>query len=68
MMSEFDMEGGPNPFSGIFEEDPGVPGKKSRRVLFTGGMLGPMGYMNGQVYPFIIGPEEDYEEEEDPNP
>ena len=68
MTSEFDMEGSPIPFSGVFEEEPEVPGKKTRRVLFTGGLLGPMGYMNGPVYPFVMGPADYEEEEEDPNP
>lgn len=57
------------PFEGILEEEPAVPGRKRRRVLFTGGLLGPMGYPGGSMYPFIMGPVADYDEEdEDPNP
>lgn len=67
----FDLlnNGIPLPFDGTLEEEPGVPGqKKRRRVLFTGGLLGPMGYPDGPMYPFIMGPAEDEAEEEDPNP
>lgn len=59
----------PMPFRGVVEEEPEVPGKKRRKVLFTTGLVGPMGYPDGPMYPFIMGPSEDLDEEdEDPNP
>lgn len=70
MAKPFYNEDAPMPFDGVLEEEPEVPDrKKPRRVLFTGGMLGPMGYMNGPIYPFIMGPADYFDdEEEDPNP
>lgn len=69
MANPFYNDEAPMPFRGVFEEEPEVPGKKRRKVLFTGGLLGPMGYPGASMYPFIMGPVEDlYEEEEDPNP
>lgn len=58
----------PMPFQGVFEEEPEEPGKKRRRVLFTGGMMGPTGFAEGPMYPVLMTTEEDWEEEEDPNP
>ena len=69
MASDFYNEDAPKPFDGVYEEEPEAPGKKRRKVLFTAGLLGPMGYMNGPMYPFVMGPVDGYEEEEeDPNP
>ena len=69
MSNPFYNSDAPMPFRGIFEGEPEVPGKRERRVLFTGGLLGPMGCPDGPMYPFIMGPTEDfYGEEEDPNP
>ena len=68
MVFDLYSEGIPLPFDGTMEGDPEVPERKKRRVYFTGGLMGPIGYPDGTVYPFIMGPVEDYEEEEDPNP
>ena len=70
MVSDFYNGDAPTPFGGIYEEEPGVPGKKRRRVIFNAGLPGPMGYPGGSMmFPFVMGPVLDYEEEEeDPNP
>lgn len=71
MARNFYNEDAPMPFDGVLEEEPEVPDREHpRRVLFTGGLLGPMGYMNSSTFPFIMGPAEDFydDREEDPNP
>ena len=70
MSRDFYNEDAPMPFSGVFEEEPEVPDRRHpRQVWFTGGLLGPMGYMTGPMYPFLMGPVKGFEEEEeDPNP
>lgn len=70
MVSNFYIEDGPMPFRGTYEEEPEVPGKKRRKVIFNAGLPGPMGYPGGSMmYPFVMGPVLGYEEEdEDPNP
>jgi len=79
MVKDFYNDEAPMPFrdvvEGEMEVDPEVPGHKKHKAIFTGGLLGPMGYPvsypigypDGPMYPFIMGPTEDYEEE-DPNP
>lgn len=60
-------ENAPIPFEGSVEGEPETSWEKG--LLFAGGMIGPMGYMNGLAYPFFDPPLVDGEEEEvDPNP
>ncbi|MDE7262985.1 MAG: hypothetical protein K2N78_13125 [Oscillospiraceae bacterium] len=68
MTSDFYDNDAPMPFQSVFEEEPAVSGKKRRRVLFNGGLMGPMGYMDGPMLPFVMGPVAGYEEEEDEDP
>ena len=69
MVSSFYNENGPVLFDGLEEEEP--PVRNNRRMLFPGGILGPLGYM-GQTFPFMMGgpiPADMGDvEEEDPNP
>ena len=70
MKSNFYNENGPIPFDGFIDEEPELPKKKRHKLLFSSnGMLAPMGYVSGQVYPFynpVLVEEE--EVEVDPNP
>jgi len=80
MVKDFYNDDAPMPFRDMLEGEPEgepeVPGHKKRKAIFTGGLLGPMGYPvgypigypDGPMYPFIMGPTEDSYEEEDPNP
>ena len=71
MTSKFYNEDGPTLFDGIVEEEPAAPGKKRKRMFFSGGMWGPEGYMNELAFPFLAGPIVEFDaddEEEDPNP
>jgi len=82
MAKDFYNDDAPMPFRNMVEGEPEgepeVPGQQKRKMVFTGSLLGqmgypigypmgyPMGYPDGPMYPFIMGSAEDYEK--DPNP